>query len=224
MMLENASARLGKANLTKGYIGGNADLAGQGASLREMLASADGNIGLGMEGGQVSQLIIELLGLDIAESVGFLLAGDKPVPIRCVIADFEVVEGRMQPRALVIDTDDTIVTGEGHIDLRDETLDFEFKPMPKDFSPLALRVPLAIRGTLKRPTVSISKQGLLKRGAIAAVLAVIFPPALLAAFIEPGLGVDSQCKSMMADMATQSSNPQDNRRLTPKNATPAAPN
>ncbi len=223
VMLENASTRLGQANLTEGYIGGNADLAGQGASLREMLASADGNIGIGMEGGQVSQLIIELLGLDIAESVGYLIAGDKPVPIRCVIADFEVAKGRLEPRALVMDTDDTVVSGTGHIDLRDETLDLVLKPEPKDFSPLALRAPLTIQGTLKHPVVGVSKKGLLARGAVAALIAVVFPPALIAAFIEPGLGVDSQCKAMLADMAAQSSNPRENRQLTPKNTTAIAP-
>ena len=216
-MFKGVSAVTGKPNLARGVIGGTADLAGNGKSLRTMLANASGHLGIGMEGGQLSHLIVELLGLDIAESVGYLLAGDKPVPIRCVIADFNVTDGRMKPQALVIDTDDTVVTGEGEINLKDESLDLELKPAPKDFSPLALRSPLIVRGTLKNPEFSVKRTGLLARGAAAAVLTLVFPPAAILAFLEPGLGEDSQCAALLADMAQRSQNPRKNERLVPEN-------
>ena len=219
--LENASSRLGEENMTQGYLGGTADLSGTGVSLRDMLASANGQIGLGMEGGQMSHLIVELLGLDVAESVGYLIAGDKPVPIRCLIGDFEVTQGEMRARALVFDTSDTIVRGEGGIDLRDETLDLQLKPAPKDFSPLVLRAPLELRGTLKEPRAVVSKRGLIGRGVVAALLAVIMPPAAILAFIEPGLGEDSQCHALLNLMSQNSEDPGGNRELVPKNPAPA---
>ena len=224
-LFDRTSAALGTQNLAQGYLGGTAELKGSGTSLRQMLAAANGNFGIGMEGGQLSQVLIELIGLDIAESVGYLLAGDKPVPIHCVIADFKVTDGLLTPRAFVIDTDDTIVTGTGSINLKDESLRLELKPAPKDFSPLSLRVPLEIEGTLKHPELSVKRTGLLARGAAAAALALLFPPAALFAFIEPGLGKDSQCHALLSAMASNSLDPKNNARLVPDNRqTPVAKN
>lgn len=217
-LFEAAADAVGKPNVASGYLGGTADLSGTGKSLRDMLATATGSLGLGMEGGQLSQLLVEMLGLDVAESVGYLLSGDKPVPIRCVIADFTATDGLLTPRALVIDTDDTVVTGTGMINLKDESLALELKPAPKDFSPLSLRSPLEIGGTLKDPEFRVKRAGLLARGAAAAALVLVFPPAALLAFIEPGLGEDSQCKAMLSEMAGNSQDPQKNAELVPANA------
>ena len=216
-LFERASAVIGKPNLAKGFIGGTAEFAGTGKSLRAMLATANGNLGIGMEGGQLSQLVVELIGLDIAESLGYLIVGDRPVPIRCVIADFKVDNGVMTPRAFVVDTDDTVVTGSGAINLRDESLQLELKPAPKDFSPLALRMPLKVGGTLKNPAFNVDAAGLLARGAAAVALVLVFPPAALIAFIEPGLGKDSQCAAMLTDMARSSGDKRKNEGLIPTN-------
>ncbi len=219
-LFDTTSAVVGTQNLAQGYLGGTAELAGSGKSLRQMLATADGNLGIGMDGGQLSQLLIEMVGLDIAESMGYLFAGDKPVPIRCVIADFKATDGLLTPRAFVIDTDDTIVTGTGSINLKDESLLLELKPQPKDFSPLSLRVPLEIEGTLKDPQLRVKRSGLLVRGAVAATLALVFPPAAILGFIEPGLGKDSHCRALLSAMASSSANPQKNAQLIPSNAQP----
>ena len=222
-LFDRPSAAVGTPNLAQGYLGGTAELTGSGKSLQQMLAAANGNFGVGMEGGQLSQVLIEMVGLDIAESVGYLLTGDKPVPIHCVVADFKVTDGLLTPRAFVIDTDDTIVTGTGSINLKDESLRLELKPAPKDFSPLSLRVPLEVEGTLKHPELSVKRTGLLARGAAAAALALLFPPAALLAFIEPGLGKDSQCHALLSAMASNSLDPKNNARLVPDNGqTPVA--
>lgn len=221
-MFASSAAALGTQNLAQGYLGGTAELDGTGTSLRQMLAGANGNFGIGMEGGQLSQVLIEILGLDIAESVGYLLAGDRPVPIHCVIADFRVTDGLLTPRAFVVDTEDTVVTGTGSVSLKDESLQIELKPAPKDFSPLVLRVPLEIAGTLKKPDLHVKRSSLLVRGAAAAALALLFPPAAILAFIEPGPGKDSQCRPLLAAMASNSLDPHNNARLVPSNANTAA--
>ena len=221
-LFAGTAAAIGTPNLAQGYLGGTAELNGAGKSLRQMLAGANGSFGIGMEGGQLSQVLIEIVGLDIAESLGYLLAGDRPVPIHCVIADFTVTDGLLTPRAFVVDTDDTIVTGTGSVNLKDESMRLELKPAPKDFSPLVLRVPLEIGGTLKKPELHVKRSSLLVRGAAAAALAVLFPPAALLAFIEPGPGKDSQCRPLLAAMASNSEDPRNNARLVPSNGHTAA--
>lgn len=217
-LLDSASAAVGTRNLTQGKLGGTAELRGSGLSLREVLAGADGSIGFGMEGGQLSQLLVELIGLDIAESMGYLLAGDQPVPIHCVVGDFSVTDGLLTPRAFVIDTDDTIVTGSGTVNLKDESLRLELHPAPKDFSPLVLRVPLEIGGTLKHPDLHVKRSSLLARGGAALALGLLFPPAALLALIEPGGGEDGECRVLLDSMAAHSRDAKQNARLVPNNA------
>lgn len=88
-----------------------------------MLGSADGSIGVGMGRGHVGNLIMELAGLDIAESLKYLLTKDRQIPVRCIFGDFGVQDGLMQSRALAFDSTDTIIVGEGNISLKNETLD-----------------------------------------------------------------------------------------------------
>jgi uncharacterized protein involved in outer membrane biogenesis len=117
-----------------------------------MLGSSSGKVGLAMGRGHVGNLVMELAGLDITESLKFLVTGDKQIPLRCAFADFGVRDGLMTSQALAVDTTDTILIGEGTVSLRDETLDLLLKPRPKDKSILALRSPLHIGGTFKDPS------------------------------------------------------------------------
>lgn len=176
-----------------GKIGGQVALDGRGNSIAQMLGSANGSVALGMGRGQISNLIMEMAGLDIAESLKFLLTKDHKVPIRCAFGDFTVRDGVMDSRALAFDTTDTIIIGNGKINLRDETLDLLLRPRPKDRSILALRSPLHVGGSFKDPSFRPDFKALGVRGAIALALGSIAPPAALLATIETGPGKDSDC-------------------------------
>ena len=185
-----------EAELSKnaiGRIGGDMTVNGSGNSIAAMLGSADGEILLGMGKGQVSNLLMELAGLDVAEALRFLITKDQTVPIRCAFGDFAVANGVMQTRALAFDTEDTIIIGQGQISLKDETLDLELRPRPKDRSIFALRSPLVVGGTFKDPSFRPDFKRLGLRGAIALALGTIAPPAALLATIELGPGEDSGC-------------------------------
>ncbi|KAF1016106.1 MAG: hypothetical protein GAK31_01590 [Stenotrophomonas maltophilia] len=108
------------AEQASGGIGGEIDLAGTGNSVAAMLASSNGNVGIGMGRGDVGNLVMELAGLDIAESLKFLFTGDKQIPLRCAFADFGVRDGLMSSRALAVDTTDTLIVGEGTVNLKGE--------------------------------------------------------------------------------------------------------
>jgi uncharacterized protein involved in outer membrane biogenesis len=192
----NLSKLFPDAKLTQdavGLIGGDIAIAGTGNSIAAMLGSADGDIALGMGHGQISNLLMELAGIDIAEALKFLLTKDRKVPIRCAFGDFAVKDGLMQSRALAFDTEDTIIVGQGNISLKDETLDLELRPRPKDRSILALRSPLVVGGTFKDPSFHPDFKRLGLRGALAVTLGSIAPPAALLATLELGPGKDSSC-------------------------------
>jgi len=181
------------AEQASGGISGDIDLRGQGNSVATMLGSSDGTVAVGMGRGHIGNLIMELAGLDVAESLKFLFTGDKQIPLRCAWGDFGVARGVMTSTALAFDTEDTLILGEGTVDLKQEQLDLLLRPRPKDISILALRSPLRIGGTFKDPSFRPDFKALGVRGAIALTLASITPPAALLATIETGPGKDSNC-------------------------------
>lgn len=181
-----------------GRIGGDIRLRGQGNSVAAILGSADGDVGLGMGRGRISNLVMELAGLDVAEALKFLITKDEQVPIRCAFADFGVEDGVMTARALAFDSTDTLIVGEGTVDLEDERLDLLLRPRPKDRSILSLRSPLRLGGTFKDPSFRPDMAALGLRGAIALALGSITPPAALLATFETGPGEDSDCGGQYA--------------------------
>lgn len=176
-----------------GRVGGDMAINATGNSIAGMLGTANGDIMVGMGKGQISNLLMELAGLDIAEALKFLVTKDRKVPIRCAFGDFAVTDGMMQSRALAFDTQDTIIVGDGKINLKDESLDLELRPRPKDRSIFALRSPLVVGGTFKDPSFRPDFKRLGLRGAIAVALGTIAPPAALLATLELGPGEDSGC-------------------------------
>ncbi|PBJ82523.1 AsmA family protein [Lysobacteraceae bacterium NML93-0399] len=176
-----------------GRIGGDINLAGTGNSIAAMLGSANGDVAVGMGAGRVSNLLVELAGIDIYEALKYLIGNDKQIPVHCAFADFGVQKGVMESRALAFDTTDTIIIGEGTISLRDEQLDLLLRPRPKDRSILALRTPLTIDGTFADPGFRPDLGRLGLRGALAIALGSITPPAALLATLELGGGEDSRC-------------------------------
>ncbi|HKE94080.1 MAG TPA: AsmA family protein, partial [Povalibacter sp.] len=174
-------------------LSGTAAMTTQGNSIAHMLGSANGDVGLIMGPGHVSNLLVELAGLDIAESLKYLLDKDREIPLRCAFADFRIVDGEVSTRGMAFDTTDTVIYGEGSIDLRREALDMRLLPQPKDKSPLALRVPLKVGGSFKDPSFHPEAGPLTARALAAAALYSAAPPAALLALIETGPGKNIDC-------------------------------
>jgi uncharacterized protein involved in outer membrane biogenesis len=178
---------------------GSANLNATGNSLAELLGAADGGITMVMGGGRISNLIMELIGMDIAESLGFLLTKDPSIPIRCIVSDFMVSTGEMKTKILVIDTTDTNVIGEGQISLGKETVNLRLTPYPKDPSLLSARSPLIIKGPFKDLSAYPDPTALAARGAAAVALGVLLTPiAAIIPMVELGLGEDSECRDLIA--------------------------
>jgi uncharacterized protein involved in outer membrane biogenesis len=189
---------IGAMRDARGIAHGRARLAGAGNSVAELLGSANGRISLAVDQGRISQRVLELIGLDIAESALLLVGGDREVALHCAVADLEVRRGIATSNVLVLDTADTLVVGAGVVDLARERLDLTVYPRPKDVSPLAARAPLHVRGPLRNPQVLPDPKAVAARGLTAALLALVNPLLALAPFIETGPGTDSDCAALLA--------------------------
>lgn len=182
-----------------GHLGGKVSISGEGNSVAKILGSSDGQALLGIGRGRISNLLMEMAGIDLAEIIKFKLGGDRMIPLRCAFGDFAIDDGVMTTRALAFDTTDTILVGSGTINLRDESLDLTIKPRPKDRSLLAFRTPLELDGTFKRPQLHPDPGRLGLRAGIALTLASIAPPAALLATLELGPGEDASCGGRYAE-------------------------
>ncbi len=181
-----------------GKISGQLDLQGRGASVAQVLGTASGDVAVLMGKGQVSNMLLEFMGLDGGEVIKFLVRGDRNVQLRCAAAAFDVKQGLMTSRAIVLDTTDTVINGRGQVSLSQETLDIFLEPAPKDRSILSLRSPLRIGGTFASPSAGPDKGALAGRAGIALVLGAINPLLALAATIETGPGQDADCSEVLA--------------------------
>jgi uncharacterized protein involved in outer membrane biogenesis len=184
-----------------GKISGQFNLKGRGNSVAQMLGSASGDMAMLMGKGEISNILLEYMGLDGGEIIKFLLRGDRNVQLRCAAAAFDVKQGLMTSRAIVLDTSDTVINGHGRVSLANETLDIILDPVPKDRSILSLRSPLRIGGTFAAPSAGPDKAALAGRVGIALVLGAINPLLALAATVETGPGQDANCRAVLAQAA-----------------------
>ena len=180
-----------------GKISGQLDLKGRGNSAAQMLGSASGDVAVLMGKGELSNILLEFMGLDGGEIIKFLLRGDRNVELRCAAAAFEVKQGLMTSKTIVLDTSDTVIRGSGQISLANETLDLTLNPQPKDRSILSLRSPLKISGTFAAPSAGPDKLALAGRAGFAVALGLLNPLLALAATIETGPGQDADCRAVL---------------------------
>jgi len=182
-----------------GRIGGRAKLVSSGNNTAEIMARGDGDMTLVMTGGQMSALLVELVGIDLAEALGIEAADNtKQYPIRCMVFDSAMQKGVLSTKTFVIDTTDTNITASASVNFQDESLKARLEPHPKDVSILTFRTPVNVGGTLKHPTVS--PDAAITGGRIAAMIGlgiVATPLAALIPTIELGLGEDSDCKGLI---------------------------
>jgi uncharacterized protein involved in outer membrane biogenesis len=190
------SELLPKLEISKASVGemdGRIRLAAHGNSVAAMLGSANGDTELVVGEGEVSDLMLRLSNLDIANTLLVLMRGDRKIPIRCMVADLNWDNGVVRPKQFVFDTAHTTLFGEGQASFANETLDLRLVAKPKDRSLLSLRGPINVRGTFGDPSVMPDLTRLGARGAAAAALAVVAPPLAVLPFVQLGGGKDVQC-------------------------------
>jgi hypothetical protein len=187
----------GKMQDPLGLLYGRIDIAGRGTSIADLFASSNGRLAFLVNGGQVSNLLMELVGLDVAEALRILATKDPDVKLRCAVTDLSVKNGVATPQVFVIDTTDTIVGVTGTVDFRTETLDLVTRAEPKDASPFVLRTPINVKGGFRKPNVRPQIGPMALRAGAGLLLGAINPLLAVLPFIETGPGEDTDCGQLM---------------------------
>jgi len=169
-----------------GRLGAQVDIRGRGRSTAELLASADGRAVVHWTQGTISHVAVEAAGIDIAQALGVMIRGDKALPVTCGAADLAIKDGRVTPKVMLIDTSDSTIWVDGSMSLATEQMQFVARVDPKDFSPLALRTPIHVDGSLNAPRLSLEKGPLARKVVPAVLLAMINPLAAILPLIDTG--------------------------------------
>jgi hypothetical protein len=187
-----------------GTLGGRATLAGNGNSLAQMLASADGEAAVIMEGGSVGELALRMSNLDIANSLLLMLGGDKQVSVRCMVGIFNASAGKFNVKTLVMDTAKVNMTGTGHVDFTDESLHLSLASKSKGFSLASLRGPIAVTGSFLQPVLRPQLQeGLLRGGLALALGAATGGIGALIPLLDTGGAKDSNCAALIGQASQE---------------------
>jgi len=118
------------------------------------------------------------------------LFGDRQINLNCAAANFNVDRGTMLSDGFIVDTDAALINVDGSINLDKEQLALTLHPDSKGLRVLSLRAPLYVKGTFKKPDVSIDKTAIALRGGGALALGAVAWPAALLPLIQPGGGDD----------------------------------
>ena len=164
-----------------GSMSGSAKLVSTGSSLATLLGRGNGNLRLGMSGGNLSALLVDLAGLEFGNALLSALGIPQRANLECFVADFSLTKGQLDTRTLILDTSEARVQGAGALNLASETIDYKLKTDAKHFSIGTLPTPIDITGRLKSPSIRPEIGPLAVRGGAAIGLGILFPPARLVA-------------------------------------------
>jgi len=182
-----------------GTLNGKTKLTGRGNSTAEMLSSLDGDVSIFMQKGTISHLVIEAVGLDIAQGLGILLTKDNALPMNCAVMDLSAKNGVATSKMALVDTPVTLILVDGNVNIGKESLDLRMAAKPKNVSPFTVRSPIHVKGTFKKPDISIEKTPIVARVLGGIALAFIAPPAAILPFLDAGSGKESPCNKSFAE-------------------------
>jgi uncharacterized protein involved in outer membrane biogenesis len=210
LVKKNADGSRPDTGYVSGALGGDAKLAGTGRSTAALLGSLQGTVRLWVQDGEVSHLLVEAAGIDVADALGLVVKGDDKVPMQCAVAKLDVAKGKVLPEVFMIDTHESTLLVGGQLSLKDETLDLQLNAHPHRFSPwaphrlsiVAPRTPVDIDGTFSDPHVHLEAKPLLARGGAALALGTLVNPlAALLALIDLRQPEKDVCSTAMKHLA-----------------------
>lgn len=132
----------------------NIDLSTNGQSHADMAANLNGIIEIGMEDMAMPKTIIDLLGVDLFGWVlSSTLGRENKLKLDCGIMRLKAEQGLLTTELLFLDGQSVTVSGEGNVNLREETIDVSIYPKKKNRF-WAKVAPVKVSGPLTSPTGS----------------------------------------------------------------------
>lgn len=160
------------------FSGGKSDLRfslqGSGASLRQVLATADGEAVLSVGPGKIRNTALNLAGGDlfmqILDAFNPLAKAEEYTLMECAVANFKISRGlATTSKGLAMRSSKVDVSGSGTINLDSEALDLGIVPRAREGAGISLSSVITgvtrVRGTLVHPSIGVDPEGSLRAAA-----------------------------------------------------------
>jgi uncharacterized protein involved in outer membrane biogenesis len=143
-----------------------------GRSVREIMASLDGELKIVVGEAELNSRAVDLMGIDLFAQLASVLDPKKQsdkTPVECATVVFFIRDGIARTdHGIVLATDQTFIIGSGTIDLRTEKLDIEIRSHARkglniNLSEIAQMV--KVGGTLAHPSPTVDVKGVVQTGA-----------------------------------------------------------
>ncbi len=196
---------LGKTGLVEGTgaVSGEVSLVSTGNSFATLVGHGNGGFQVGMAGGNVSAVIVDLAGLEFGNALLSALGVPDRAQIQCFAINMPLRNGVLNTQRFLLDTTEARVQGNGTIDLNTETLNYAVQAHSKNFSVGSLPTPINITGSFRRPSIAPAAGPLGLRAGAAVGLGVLFPPAALIPTVQFGISEDGACQQAEAPIAAK---------------------
>jgi uncharacterized protein involved in outer membrane biogenesis len=181
-----------------GRINGRGRIEGTGKSFAEILGRGNGELTLGMSGGNLSALLVDLSGLRLGNAILSALGVPGRTTVQCFVGNLALQRGVVNLRTVLLDTEDVIISGTGNVNLARERMEVRLRSESKSFTIGALPTSILIDGSFRNPDVGPEMGELVTRGGlIGGLAALIAPVAGLLPTIQFGTGEDNRCEALV---------------------------
>jgi uncharacterized protein involved in outer membrane biogenesis len=196
----------------EGRLDADINVKGRGSSVAGLMGSLDGKSVITMGNGKIDSKYIDLLGGSIGSGITKLLGispGSQYTAVNCLVSGFNIKDGHADTTALVLDTDQMSVIGDGEINLKNETLNLALNPSPKGgigtgttgkvtASLGEIAKAFKLSGTLAHPSLGIdTTQTAVTLGKMVGGAALLGPIGLAAPLISGGQTNQNLCSTAL---------------------------
>jgi AsmA family protein len=186
---------------TTGTVKARVQMAGDGDSIRQSLATSNGRIAIILPAGSMWARNIQLSELDIGTFVQkmFMDKLKDPVQINCGLIGFTVRDGIAAADPILIDTRKNVIVGRGGFSFRNESIDMAVRADGKKFSLFSGQSPIGINGSFAAPGISPISPQLVARAGVGLGLGLVASPlAAVLAFVDVGDAKSAACGPVLA--------------------------
>ncbi|CAN5357346.1 hypothetical protein BH10PSE15_BH10PSE15_18640 [soil metagenome] len=186
---------------TSGVVKGHIQLAGDGDTLHQSLASSHGRVAFIMPEGTFWTRNVQIAELDIGTFLQKMFQGKlkEPVHINCGLIGFTVRDGVAAADPILIDTTKNVMLGRGGFSFKSEALDMAFRADGKKISLFSGQSPIGIQGSFAKPGINPISGDLIERAGAGIALGVVGTPlAAVLAFVDVGDAKGAKCGPVLA--------------------------
>ncbi|RLA06878.1 MAG: hypothetical protein DRQ59_14775 [Gammaproteobacteria bacterium] len=140
------------------------DVTGNGASVRDIMASLNGSLTTELGAAQASSQWMQRMFAEVTAILTKTVpkrGTTEPIELHCMVTDFRITNGVAEAESFVVDARNITLFGDGRIDLRDESLHLDFDWLAARAKTQNVLPPFKVRGTLMSPSSRFDTKAML---------------------------------------------------------------